>query len=608
AEFILHLVEESKDVNDFKNKLSENEADFSDQLIESLYRISCVLLKRVLVSGDKIQSDKNCDNIKRKSGNNDSELSHIFPVLCLPNVSKSKMDKTKISDQKIADEALDELEGLIGSENTSKKPKSEANIPPVKKDSKYDRTYKKEPSIGHIYDGIVTKVLEYGCFVRIFSEDTEKVFRDGLVHVSQISQQIFINNARDFIRTGDKIKVKVLSIIDERLKLSLKDVDQKTGQDIGDDGSESKQHSKLSNEVMYGDEEHWNDDEALRGTNFDKNLNTNQKFINDKATSISNKKFKQDDAFTRFELSQMRHGIIGKHQPYLGSKNNNFDSEKFSDGEDDDYLSSEEDYEVEIIDDTAPFMKKNTRKSILTNLLPVKVLKNPEGSLAKAAQTQVELAKERREKKQERIQQANQQNRNSNPSDSTLSAQDYIDKQAELRQKQFKSENWLDPANNSEAIDSSTGLKNSEVSIIQSNDSDKQHQLLNAEWKKYLPNIYSRKILSQSSGRTSKTILEQRQSLPIYLLRKPLMGAINENNCLIVIGETGSGKTTQITQYLVEEGYVDSKSSGVSSRIACTQPRRVAAISVAKRVAEEIGCSIGQQVGYAIRFEDKTSP
>lgn len=75
-----------------------------------------------------------------------------------------------------------------------------------------------------------------------------------------------------------------------------------------------------------------------------------------------------------------------------------------------------------------------------------------------------------------------------------------------------------------------------------------------------------------------------------------------QHQILIVVGDTGSGKTTQMTQYLAEAGYAD------KGRIGCTQPRRVAAMSVAKRVAEEVGCRLGQEVGYTIRFEDCTSP
>lgn len=79
------------------------------------------------------------------------------------------------------------------------------------------------------------------------------------------------------------------------------------------------------------------------------------------------------------------------------------------------------------------------------------------------------------------------------------------------------------------------------------------------------------------------------------------MKIIQDNRIVIIVGETGSGKTTQLTQYLREEGYAK---YGI---IGCTQPRRVAAVSVAKRVADEMGCELGSSVGYSIRFEDCTS-
>ena len=65
-----------------------------------------------------------------------------------------------------------------------------------------------------------------------------------------------------------------------------------------------------------------------------------------------------------------------------------------------------------------------------------------------------------------------------------------------------------------------------------------------------------------------------------------------DNQILIVVGETGSGKTTQITQYLAEAGFT------VKGVIGCTQPRGMAAISAAKRVSEEYGCQLGQEVIY----------
>ncbi|KAG6991129.1 pre-mRNA-splicing factor ATP-dependent RNA helicase-like protein cdc28 [Physcia stellaris] len=98
------------------------------------------------------------------------------------------------------------------------------------------------------------------------------------------------------------------------------------------------------------------------------------------------------------------------------------------------------------------------------------------------------------------------------------------------------------------------------------------------------------------------TIEDTRRSLPIFQYRDDLITAINEYQVLIIVGETGSGKTTQIPQYLHEAGYT--KDDFI---VGCTQPRRVAAMSVAARVAEEMGVKLGNEVGYSIRFEDNTT-
>ena len=79
------------------------------------------------------------------------------------------------------------------------------------------------------------------------------------------------------------------------------------------------------------------------------------------------------------------------------------------------------------------------------------------------------------------------------------------------------------------------------------------------------------------------------------------MEIIRDHQIIVLIGETGSGKTTQIPQYLHEVGYTK------QGKVGCTQPRRVAAMSVAARVSQEMGCKIGHEVGYSIRFEDCTS-
>lgn len=99
----------------------------------------------------------------------------------------------------------------------------------------------------------------------------------------------------------------------------------------------------------------------------------------------------------------------------------------------------------------------------------------------------------------------------------------------------------------------------------------------------------------------SKTLKEQREFLPAFAVREELMRVIRDNQVIIVVGQTGSGKTTQLTQFLYEDGYAN------LGLIGCTQPRRVAAMSVAKRVSEEMEVKLGGLVGYAIRFEDCTS-
>jgi pre-mRNA-splicing factor ATP-dependent RNA helicase DHX16 len=96
-------------------------------------------------------------------------------------------------------------------------------------------------------------------------------------------------------------------------------------------------------------------------------------------------------------------------------------------------------------------------------------------------------------------------------------------------------------------------------------------------------------------------ILIGRKKLPVYPYREEFLAAVKDHQILILVGETGSGKTTQIPQFLHEVGYSE------FGKIGCTQPRRVAAMSVAARVATEMNVKVGHEVGYSIRFENCTS-
>lgn len=98
-------------------------------------------------------------------------------------------------------------------------------------------------------------------------------------------------------------------------------------------------------------------------------------------------------------------------------------------------------------------------------------------------------------------------------------------------------------------------------------------------------------------------ILDKRKTLPVWQQRHDFLDMLDKSQTLILVGETGSGKTTQIPQFVVEAGYTNNQ-----KQIACTQPRRVAAMSVSRRVAEEMDVTIGEEVGYSIRFEDCSGP
>ena len=126
---------------------------------------------------------------------------------------------------------------------------------------------------------------------------------------------------------------------------------------------------------------------------------------------------------------------------------------------------------------------------------------------------------------------------------------------------------------------------------------------------------------SQQQQQQRETIQRQRENLPIYASKEELVSHIAQNETVVILGETGSGKTTQIPQFVYERMVTTTnknnyKSSSATTSfiekgtmVAVTQPRRVAAVSVAKRVSQEIGArgKLGDLVGYGIRFDDCSS-
>lgn len=174
-------------------------------------------------------------------------------------------------------------------------------------------------------------------------------------------------------------------------------------------------------------------------------------------------------------------------------------------------------------------------------------------------------------------------------------------KELKLKEKKLKEQKLHQQANQPDSYDPlfqrsepAKELESDEVSI--------KTEAFISEWKKQ----EQQKNITYGK-RTNLPIDEQRRLLPVYSMRSELVESIRNNQFLVIVGETGSGKTTQIVQYIYEEGLNKSKDGITSKIIGCTQPRRVAAVSVAKRVSEEVGCELGEEVGYSIRFEDMTS-
>ncbi|KZT64270.1 P-loop containing nucleoside triphosphate hydrolase protein [Daedalea quercina L-15889] len=103
------------------------------------------------------------------------------------------------------------------------------------------------------------------------------------------------------------------------------------------------------------------------------------------------------------------------------------------------------------------------------------------------------------------------------------------------------------------------------------------------------------------NGPQSQCIQAQRAGLPIAMGKDALIEEIRKNDVSILVGETGSGKTTQVPQYLLDSGLAG------QGMIAITQPRKVAATSLAARVATEQNVSVGALVGYSVRFDEASS-
>ncbi|XP_071686171.1 probable pre-mRNA-splicing factor ATP-dependent RNA helicase DEAH5 [Rutidosis leptorrhynchoides] len=400
-----------------------------------------------------------------------------------------------------------------------------------------------EPELYQVYKGRVSKVMDTGCFVQLIDIKG----KEGLVHVSQMATRR-IANAKDVVKRDQEVFVKVISISGQKLSLSMRDVDQTTGRDLlplkksaDDNDDDNDVRTNPSGGSKYGG--------SLSRTGL-----SGITLTEEDVGVPSRRPLKRMTSPERWEANQLiASGVLSvKEYPMFDEETNEGMMYQEEGGD--------EELEVELNEDEPAFLQGQSHYSM--DMSPVKIFKNPEGSLSRAAALQSALIKERREVR-------DQQQR---------TMLDSIPK--DLNRP------WEDPMPESGERHLAQELRGVGLSAYDM-----------PEWKK---DSYGKAL---TFGQRSKLSLqEQRQSLPIYKLKKELVQAVNDNQVLVVIGETGSGKTTQVTQYLAEAGYT------TRGKIGCTQPRRVAAMSVAKRVAEEFGCRLGEEVGYSIRFEDCTCP
>lgn len=392
-----------------------------------------------------------------------------------------------------------------------------------------------EPELYQVYKGKVSRVMDKGCFVQ-FHDFRGK---EGLVHVSQMATRR-ISNAKEVVKRDQEVYVKVISVSGSNLSLSMSDVDQNSGKDLlplkrseMDDGLRNNRNDGGGSGSRIG----------LSGIK-----------ITEEDVVPSRRPLKRMSSPERWEAKQLiASGVMSvKEYPMFDEEGDGMLYQEEG--------AAEEELEVELNEDEPAFLQGQSRYTM--DMSPVKIFKNPEGSLSRAAALQSALIKERREVRE-------QQQR---------TMLDSIPK--DLNRP------WEDPMPETGERHLAQELRGVGLSAYDM-----------PEWKK---DAYGKAL---TFGQRSKlSIQDQRRSLPIYKLKNELIQAVHENQVLVVIGETGSGKTTQVTQYLAEAGYT------TKGKIGCTQPRRVAAMSVAKRVAEEFGCRLGEEVGYAIRFEDCTSP
>lgn len=227
-----------------------------------------------------------------------------------------------------------------------------------------------DPEAGGIYQGRVANITNFGCFVQLMG--LRKRW-EGLVHISQLRAEGKVNDVTEVVARGANVRVKVMSVAGQKVSLSMKEVCQTTGRDLN-----PASHAHLK------DDGHGSNTERAGGTSMlqlQGGDNNEEDQTRKRVTRISSPE--------RWEIKQMiSSGVIDR------SELPDFDEETGLLPKDED---NEADIEIEIVEEEPPFLQGHGRA--LHDLSPVRIVKNPDGSLAQAAMMQSALAKERREVK-----------------------------------------------------------------------------------------------------------------------------------------------------------------------------------------------------------------
>ncbi|BEI80162.1 hypothetical protein CcaverHIS002_0106910 [Cutaneotrichosporon cavernicola] len=553
AEFVISTHEKSKgNYADFVNALNKLNANFSDDFMKKLDRTivtqhpkykrkaakakaKAAAGKNVGAGGDTAKALQARNSSLWRRGVDDLPQTTIWTASQVPSGHGTTMAAGTGDRGYDRDRGYERDNGYAGRDNGW----AGRGGPP--RDSRDERRGRPglddRPLLYKIYNGTVSNVRDFGGFVALEGVAGRQ---EGLVHVSNITGAR-LETANEGIQRGQRVKVKVMSITGSKIGLSMKDVDQTTGEDL------SPHMRERSAEEMAADRQRM---AARIGTGANaaplhgRGEPVPEAMSGDRRVTGSAKRLSSPE---RFEIKQLiaSGAVSAADYPDLDDDFNNPDREEV-----------EQDVDIEVSEKEPAFLAGQTKVTL--DISPVKIIKAPDGSLNRAALAGGEQARERREIRR-------------------LEANDEMDKQAKN-----VTQPWLDPMAQPGDRQFASDLRG--------------QQQPKPTWKSANKGVVT-------FGRiTSLSIEEQRRALPIYKLRDQLVKALKENQILVVVGDTGSGKTTQMAQYLAEEGMLG------NGRLGCTQPRKVAAVSVAKRVAEEVGCRLGAQVGYNVRFEDVTSP